>query len=359
VSGTEDSILSTIPDFQGSDDGGTQGGQTGDSGQGQSSAQPTQGGTGGQSTSAQPGQQAGTGGTDQRTPQQPVRRRHDGLVEVPNADNPNTRDLVDPISGRTVARGGIERKIFEDGQRAARENNQLKTELGNAKRMLSQVNETVQEAVRLNVAPQDQVIAIRVMADFMRDPVKTLQYLAEEVKAKGYQIPFLEQGISPGMDLAAISRMIDGKLQPITQQHQMTIQQQQMRQRAEADLNNFLEENQEANANIDVLAEMLQAQPNLSLSSAYTKMIRWAHENGLDWTQNLKQQIAALQQRSQQPTNQQNTQQDPRRPLPGNRGVSQRGAAPINGSGNAQYNENASWADIIRASMQENGVTFN
>src|SRR5580765_7071685 len=114
MSGTEDSILNSIPDFA---EGG--GGEAADSGAAETSSQPTQSGEQG-STSQQPAQQ------------QPVRRRHDGLVEQPNPDNPNARDLVDPITGRTVAKGGIERRVFEEGQRHSRENNALKQQLGAA-----------------------------------------------------------------------------------------------------------------------------------------------------------------------------------------------------------------------------------
>jgi hypothetical protein len=349
---TEDSILGSIPDFQDDSTGGDSGAS--DSSPAQTSAQPSQGGDEGATTSAQPTQSGSeSGGTQQP---QTVRRRHDGLIEQPNPDNPNTRDLVDPITGRTVAKGGIERRVYEEGQRQSRENNSLKQQLSNATRQLASINEVTQEAVRLNVAPQDQVIAIRVMADFMRDPVKTLQALVEEVKSKGYPIPFLEQGVSQGMDLNAIQRMIDNKMAPLTQQRQQEQQNVQMRQQAERDLNTFLEDNQEANSNLDVLGEMLQAQPGLSLHSAYTKMIRWSHENGLDWTQPLKQQIAQRQQPTpQQPTQQQPTQQ---RPLPGRRSAGNNGATPVGNGQVAQYNENASWADIIRQSMQEHGVQF-
>jgi hypothetical protein len=352
MSGTEDSILNNIPDFQG-DSGGESSGTSTDSGQAsQTSAQPTQSG-GEATTSAQPTQSGGTSSGTQQ-PTEPIRRRHDGLIEQPNPDNPNTRDLVDPISGKVVAKGGIERRVFEEGQRHARENNQLKQQLHNATRQLASINEVTQEAVRLNVAPQDQMIAIRVMADFMRDPVRTLQSLVEEVKSKGYPIPFLEQGVTPGMDMNAIARMIDNKMMPLTQQQQMERHQVQQRQQAQADLDHFLGDNQEANANLDVLAEMLQAQPGLSLHSAYTKMIRWSHENGLDWTQPLKQQIAAQR---QQPTPQQPTQQQ-QRPLPGRRSAGGNGATPVGNGAVQQYNENASWADIIRQSMQDHGVTF-
>jgi len=353
---TEDNILSNIPDIH--DTGDSDSGSVEDSGAAQTSAQPTQGG-GDATTSAQPTQQGGAGSTGQQ-PQQPVKRRHDGLVEVPNEDNPNTRDLVDPITGRRVAKGGIERKVYEDGQRATRENNQLKQQLQNATRQLSQVNEVTQEAVRLNVAPQDQVAAIRVMSDFLRDPVKTLEYLVAEVKAKGYQIPFLEQGVTPGMDMTAIARMIDNKMMPLTQQQQQARQQQEMRQQAEQELTAFLNDNEEANANLDVLGEMLQAQPGLPLQSAYTKLIRWSHENGLDWTQPLKPQIAARRQQATQPTQpQQSTQQPaPQRPLPGGRSV-QQPTAPVGNGAVTQHNENASWSDIIRQSMQEHGVNLN
>jgi hypothetical protein len=345
---TEDKILGSIPgiDDQSDDVGDSTGGSSADSGSAQTSAQPTQGSGDGQ-TSAQPAGQGGAGSTTQQ-PQQTVRRRHDGLVEVPNPENPNTRDLVDPITGRTVAKGGIERKVYEDGQRASRENNQLKTQLSAATRQLASINEVTQEAVRLNVAPQDQVAAIRVMSDFMRDPVKTLEYLVAEVKAKGYQIPFLEQGVSPGMDMSAIARMIDNKMQPLTQQSASTASTSvsSVSQPSKTSTT-FLEDNQEANSNLDVLAEMLNAQPGLPLQSAYTKLIRWAHENGLDWTQPLKPQIAA---RRQQPPTQQTAQQPgPQRPMPG-RGVNPNTAAPVGNGAVQQHSENSSWSDIVRSS---------
>lgn len=353
---TEKNIIDNIPGFEpgGGSDGqqiDTGGDSSGSSNDGRSSAQPT----GTEGGDRQAGGNQGNADADARQP--PIRRRHDGLLERANPENPNTRDLVDPISGRVVARGGIERKIYEDGQRAFRENNALKQKVQGLENQVRGANEVMQTAQQLGVAPQDQVIAIRLMSEFMKDPVATLGKLVEEVKSKGYQIPFLQEGVSQGMDLSAISRMIDGKLAPFTQQQQRAAQEVQMRQQAEADLQQFLDENQEANSNLDVLAEMLQAQPGLSLGNAYTKMIRWAHENGLDWTQPLKAQIAAQQgQRQQQHT----TQQTDTRPLPGRRSVAAGSAVRANGAGNAQpMSETSSWADIIRSAMEESGTRLN
>jgi hypothetical protein len=343
MSGTENDILKNVPDLGGDEDvGGETSGYSGDSGagssnDGRSSAQPDQGG------GQQPQQQQG------------IRRRHDGLVEVPNAENPNTRDLVDPVSGKVVASGGIERRIFEDSQRTMRENNQLKQQVAGMNNAFRQTSEVTQEAARLGVQPQDQLVAIRVMADFMRDPVRTLQSLVEEVKSKGYPIPFLEQGVTQGMDMAAMSRMIDGKLQPMMQERAQNLQLQQARQAAQRDLEGFIQGNPEANNNLDVLAEMLQAQPGLPLQEAWVKMIRWSHENGLDWSQPLKQQIASLQSQ-QQPTHQQ-PQMD-NRPLPGRRSVNAQQVQRVNGDGRT-HGENTSWSDIIRDAMRESGMQLN
>src|SRR6478672_11457107 len=98
MSGTEESILNNIPDFR--EDGGAD-----DAVADSTETRPTQGGTssGDARTSAAPTQTGQQGsGTEQKPEQQQFRRRHDGLIERPNADNPNTRDLVDPVTGRTV-----------------------------------------------------------------------------------------------------------------------------------------------------------------------------------------------------------------------------------------------------------------
>jgi len=348
---TEDSILSTIPDFKDDADGA-------DTSTTSDASQTSGTGESGATTSAPPTQAGSDGSGTEQPKQQAFRRRHDGLIEQPNADNPRVRDLVDPATGRTVAKGGVERHIYEEGQRHFRENSTLKQQVQQLNGFVQSVNEVTREAARLNVKPEDQMVAMRVMSDFMRDPVRTLEYLVAEVKAKGYPIPFLEQGVSPGMDMTAIARMMDQKMAPITQQHQQSTQQQQARQQAERELNGFLEDNQEANSNLDVLTEMLQAQPGLPIQTAYTKMIRWAHENGLDWTQPLKAQIAALQQQSQQPTHQQPTQQVDTRPMPG-RGAARGNATQLNGSAGQQFNESASWSDIIGSAMRESGVRIN
>jgi hypothetical protein len=341
MSDTEQDILSNIPDLQdtSSDTNVSSGAPEGQGAADLANAPGVDRGSEGRS-SAQP-----TSGS-QQSGQQSQRRRRDGLVEQTDPET-GRKILVDPTTGEVVANPGLQQRLYETSQRVERENQSLKTRIAGLENALRQSNEVIQEAARLGVAPQDQMIAVRVMSDFMKDPVRTLQALVEEVKSKGYPIPFLNEGVSQGMDMNALSRMIDAKLQPMLQREQAVQHQQQARQQANRDLEAFLEENQEANANLDVLSEMLQAQPGLPLPSAYTKMIRWAHENGLDWTQPLKPQIVALRQQAAVP-HQQET-----RPLPG-RSVNRQTAQRMNGAASGQqFSESASWADIIRSAMEE------
>jgi hypothetical protein len=191
------------------------------------------------------------------------------------------------------------------------------------------------------------------MSDFLRDPVRTLTSLIEEVKSKGYELPFLTQGVTPGMDLNAISRMIDAKMAPITQARQTQQDQEARLARANADIDRFLNQYPDANANLDILAQMMQSQQNLSLHDAYVRMMQWSYDNGIDFRQPLRPQVDALNQQHQQ--RQQQNGQQPTRPLPGGRSAN---GSPIPVGDARAFNENTAWSDIIRHSMHESGMQF-
>ena len=70
--------------------------------------------------------------------QQPIVADMTDCIEQPNADNPRVRDLVDPITGTIVAQGGIERRVYEEGQRHARENNATEAAVGAVQRLCEQ-----------------------------------------------------------------------------------------------------------------------------------------------------------------------------------------------------------------------------
>lgn len=345
-SNTESGILDNIPDLG---DSSAQGGGDHASSMGGSDSSGSDGGGHSSAAPAPSGQAQTSAGPHSSTPQGAVQRRHDGLLEVPNQQNPNTRDLVDPVTGRVVAQGGIERRVYEEGQRHARENAQLKGQLQQFQQHMQSLNGVMREAQQFGITPDQHSVALRVMADFMKDPVRTLEYLVSEVRAKGYNIPFLAEGINRGMDMEAFSRMIDAKLQPFTSQQQMQQRHAHAQAAAKQQLDSFLAENPAANGNLDVIGEMFAAQPNLSLDKAWSLMIQWCVANGIDYRQPIKPQLVA---RQQQPTQQPQPQHT--RPLPGSRSAGN-GAVPRADASGA-YSENASWSDIIRGAMHESGM---
>lgn len=353
---TEDTILSNIPGMEDDTAATTNEQQT--STQAEDSGKETQQTTQQPVVGSEPNTNSQSSGDNKSTQQPGIKvRKHDGLIEAPNPNNPNTRDLVDPVTGRIVARGGIERRIYEESQRNARELATIKQQLQQATTQIRGGDETSRIARELNIPQEGAVAAIRVYSDFMRDPVKTLEYLVAEVKAKGYNIPFLEQGINPGMDMQAVQRMLDNKLAPITQQQQHEQQIMQQRQAAEQHLNTFLNETPDAESNLDVLHELITQDGSLSLHAAYVKMAQWAIEQGLDYTQPLKAQIAAMaaQQTKQQPSNQPQTTAVIQPPLPGPRSASASTNQPVN---DGVFSESSSWQDIIKASMREAGMSI-
>jgi hypothetical protein len=224
----------------------------------------------------------------------------------------------------------------------------LKQQLGQLGQVVQTMNETTRVARDLNLAPDHQVAAIRVMADFMKDPVKTLEYLVAEVKSKGYNIPFLTEGVSPGMDLTAVQRLIETKMAPFTQAQQHAQQQQEAQSNARRTLDTFLGSYPEAQTHLPVMAEIMKASPELTLHDAYLHLVSWASQNGLDHRYALGPQIQAkVQQQPQQ--HQQPTA--PARAIP-NRSAMNGTTTMANA---AAFNENSSWSDIISSAMQEAG----
>jgi hypothetical protein len=333
---SEKDILSNVPgleDDSGGDDSGSEG----------AGSQPTESEESG--TASEPAE-APTAQAKEGQP--PIVRRSDGLVERQSPTDPRVRDLVDPATGQVVAKGGIERRIFDKATRAEQQANAFKSQLQTANTQLETLRSVNSVANQLKLPPEQQVMAMRVMSDFMKDPVTTIEYLIGEVKAKGYQIPSLN-GAGQQTDMAAFQRMLDERLAPMMQERQQQEAARQAQTRAKETLDNFLGQEPDARANLDILANMIEQDQSLSLESAYIRFMRWCMVNQLDPTQPVGPQAQAREQQSQSlPGNQ------PRqpRPLPTGR--------PMNGQVGAvdrrPFDEHSEWSDIIKQSMAEAGM---
>lgn len=293
-------------------------------------------------------------------------QRKDGYVERPNKDNPRLRDIVNPATGEVIAHGGRERGFFEAAQKANIERQQLGRQLDRVNQQLQQAqqggqqNTEVTQAVQTaGIDHQSHVQAINIMGRFLKDPVGVLSDLVIEVKSKGYNIPFLEQGVTPGMDAAATQRMIEQQMRPITSQHQAQAEQQRVQNDARQQLDSFLTAEPDAASNLGIIGEMLTQDRSLNLYSAWTKLVRAAYVAGLDPAQPLGPQYQARmneQQQQQSPVTANNSQQPQQAaPLPNGRQAATQATVPVQDA--RQFDENSSYGDIIRHAMRQSGYT--
>lgn len=338
-SDTQDYILNNIPGIDDVDPAPSGGAQTDGGGQSDAGAD---GGRQQPATSAPP--------TDRTQPQQTDQQQQQDIPRrLPQNEQ---RDLVDPVTGQVVAKGGIERRVYERADRALRENQRLTRELQQRDETLRGYGEVMRVGQETGVSVQDQVNAIRVYADFMRDPVRVLTSLVEEVKARGYPLPFLTEGVTPGMDLNAIGRMIDGKMQPLVAERTERQRQEEVQRNAARELDTFIDKYPDARHNLDIIGRMMERDRGLSLQDAYMQLFVWCQNSGYDISQNVLAQVQAARQAHGEPK--QPSPQEMRRPLPNGRSANGGG---VQDTQNTQsFDENASWSDIIRHSMRQAGM---
>ena len=186
--------------------------------------------------------------------------------------------------------------------------------------------------------------AAQMQSAWKNDPIATINHLLTEARKMGHNIDGLDSGST--LDMNAINRTIEEKLNPITQQHsqqQQAVQQQQEIQQQVTQFNNTHEHASIHGAHI----AKLMTQCNMDASAAYWKLKDQARSLGLDFTQPLE---AQAQQRLQ--GNTPSTTQVPSVPGVGDL----RGGTPasnLQSQTHTQTNSASPFRDIIREAMAE------
>lgn len=362
---TDDEILNSIPGMNDTDvDTGDDNGAADVTTEAAATTTTQPGNTGDNGASAATGSGSGSAdGTaaqgDKQQQQQPTK------PQAKDARGP--ADLVDPKTGQVIAKGGAERRYYEDAQRYRREADRARTELTTAQSRVRELEAATSIAKELGLNATQQIAAMRTMADLMKDPVTTLKAIITEVRAAGVNLDDLFQNAS-GIDMAAINKTIDTKLQPVLKPQQEQQQRQQVEADAQRTLDDFLDKHQDAAHNLDVISSIMR-ETGSDLPSAYIEMVKWASRNGYDPTQPLMQQMhdrtAQENGQQQQPQsvqpNTQTTTPQPSKPLPNGRTAVADTSA--NGSvadveDNTVYNEAASWRNILRREMMAGGFNL-
>lgn len=274
-------------------------------------------------------------------------------------------NLVDPSTGRIVAKAGTERALYESARNFHRQMQEHRTqaeayqrELDTTKAHLTAFREAAQLPTSLGLQPQEVTTAMQFMAHFKANPVEAAKKVLTEVLAMGHNIEDLKGSV----DMAALQRMIQQEVAPFKQN--LTTQQQHEaaqaeRAKFEAEADRELEEHFDtfpwAQQQQVEIHQLMEADERLSLREATLMLQAWAYKNGYDISRPLKAQHEAAttgqqQQQQAQPTRMNNAQM----------------AAP-NGTGggqivprvNAVANHDLSYRDIVAQTLSEHGITVN
>lgn len=325
------------------EEGDPQGAQTGD--QGQQGTQPAQQGTERTGTQGREGGQAQqTGQPGQQQGQTPDPSQQ--LTSQYRLGSDAQGNLVDG-QGNIVARAGKERRLWERVQRYEH------FEVPELRKQVEQLTQQQAQTQVLNNVPQqlglsneDVLQGMRLIASYKKDPVATINYILTEARAAGHNIQGQDQG---RIDLAAVSRLLDERLKPITEDRAAHQRQQEVQAQAEREYNDFITRFPDAVPHEDVIARLLQRDTRLSPEAAYYQLRLFAQQNGLNWNQPLQPQVLALQS-----GNDGAQQQQTMLPMSGGRG----GNAPVQDRQQAARlaDVDADTADIVKEAMREAGL---
>jgi hypothetical protein len=256
-------------------------------------------------------------------------------------------DLVDG-QGRVLARAGAERRHYEAAQRASREVQTVRNQLTQVEQQLNAYKEAATMPTQLGLTPDETATGLQLVASWKQNPASVIQYLIEQAKAAGHNLPEL----GSATDYGAIKNMIAQQLEPFRQQAQQAQQVTEAQTAARSQVDALIGEYGEtALTNSEALAKLIDASSQmgkpLNLEQAYLRFSNWCLQNGFDPAAPIDPQIAARRQ-----TTPATEQRMPPRPN-GRATASPVGVQPLDPTAGTTGSE--SMRDLVRASMREQG----
>lgn len=256
----------------------------------------------------------------------------------------NKGNIVDR-AGQIVARAGKEARLYTGLASTRNQLEQAQTKI----RELEQ-NGTTSQALnglpaRLGLNTEDVTAALDMAAKVRQGKVvEVAKDILAMLTAQGHNVTDLLGGdVGDSIEMKAIKRMMDERFAPIDQQRQQSQQEEQVRTAAVSAYNDFLDTNEYAELHADDIA-LVMREEGLKPQQAYNKLMHFVARNGLDPAQPLEPQIRARQ--TQQPAQQQPTQQRQQNHKPMINGV--RGNGGTNVASAPMASADDSWADIIK-----------
>lgn len=255
------------------------------------------------------------------------------------------------LNDGTIIQPGQERRWFDNMQLARQQTTIAKNELNTANQNYNNLK-TKYEALENSVKhiglekPEDVSTAVSLFKDLQRDVVGTLTKLLAEAKSKGYSI----EGLGSTVDTAAITALLDRKLEPSVGDKQRQ-EQERIAQDLDKELNQFIQDFPDALVHeayiASVIDEEAKAGRQVTLRDAMFALKEKVINSGLDWAQPLGPQLEARKKAPEQ------QQQDQRPRTPGKLPV---GASEEIEPGKVFAADNDTSDAIVRAAMKEAGL---
>ena len=198
----------------------------------------------------------------------------------------NPQDLVD-ANGNVIAKAGAERRFYEENvrlkqQKADFDNRILPQIKQNYNAMMAKVTayeETYKAMQASDMTPEDVNLGIELVRQWRKSPEETLKFLLTQAKSYGINI----EGHASAIDAAAISQMMDQKLQPFVQEREEAIRQQEVLANARKIHTEFYQRYPDAKIHNKELAYLYKKNPNASLDAVYWQLRNHYAENGYDF----------------------------------------------------------------------------
>ena len=252
------------------------------------------------------------------------------------------QDLVDK-EGNVIARGGKERRFYEQLQVNKQQNSTLNQQVQQLQGQLDAVNNAGTLGTQYDLSPEELTTGAQIVKSFKEDPVATVKYLLTQAQAAGHNVDDIATG---GADMSAIKQMVNEAVSPLVQDREQRVETEQNQQKAMEVYNGFMSQYPDAQMHENSLARLLESNQNLTPEAAYFKLKNFYLEKGLDFSVPLETLAQQEQQRKQTP--EVNTQQT----LPSGGNIPAQNVTDTADIADV----GTSYDDIIRQSMRDAGM---
>tara|TARA_Y100000310_G_scaffold283720_1_gene305925 strand:- start:3245 stop:4228 length:984 start_codon:yes stop_codon:yes gene_type:complete len=193
------------------------------------------------------------------------------------------QDLVDR-GGNVVAAGGKERRFYENAQRFKNEAETLQRQVTNLTAKVEAYEGTANLGTTYSLTPEEVIGGAQLMSAFKQDPVETIKYMLTQAQANGYNI----DGVGDGTNVAAISKMINDAVAPLTADKAAADQLVQDEAAARQQHADFMAKYPDAAIHQGAISQLLDRDNSLSPEAAYYKLQNFYLQKGWNWNKSLE-----------------------------------------------------------------------